>query len=81
MVRWVVGSISYGGLIELFLVPATAPRLVNKGRDMCYSVCGMMHIKHLLSIEKSSICNGGSGFPLLLSAWPFVRRHITVKNA
>ena len=28
MVRWVVGSNLYGGLIELFLVPASAPRLV-----------------------------------------------------
>ena len=27
-VRWVVGSILHGGPIELFLVPATAPRLV-----------------------------------------------------
>ena len=25
MVRWVVGSILHGGLIELFLVPASAP--------------------------------------------------------
>ena len=28
MVRWVVGSIPHGGPIELFLVPASAPRLV-----------------------------------------------------
>ena len=28
LVRWVVGSILHGGPIELFLVPATAPRLV-----------------------------------------------------
>ena len=26
MVRWVVGSIFHGGPIELFLVPASAPR-------------------------------------------------------
>ena len=39
----------------------------NKGRDMCYPVCGMVHIKEpLLLIGKSSLC-GGSGFPLLLS--------------
>ena len=29
MVRWVVGSIPHGGLIELFLVPASALQLVN----------------------------------------------------
>ena len=28
MVRWVVGSILHGGPIKLFLVPASAPRLV-----------------------------------------------------
>ena len=34
----------------------------NKGRGMCYPVCGMMHIKEpLLLIGKSSQC-GGSGF-------------------
>ena len=43
----------------------------NKGRGMCYPVCGMMHIKEpLLLIGKSSLC-GGSGFPLLLSEWSF----------
>ena len=41
----------------------------NKGRGMCYPVCGMVHIKEpLLLIDKSSLC-GGSGFPLSLSEW------------
>ena len=41
----------------------------NKGRGMCYPVCGMVHIKEpLLLIEKSSLC-GGSGFPFSLSEW------------
>ena len=36
----------------------------NKGRGICYPVCGMMHIKEtLLLIKMSSLC-GGSGFPL-----------------
>ena len=39
----------------------------NKGRGMCYPVCGMVHIKEpLLLIGKSSSC-GGSGFTLSLS--------------
>ena len=43
----------------------------NKGRGMCYPVCGMVHIKEpLLLIDKSSLC-GGSGFPLSLSEWSF----------
>ena len=46
----------------------------NKGRGMCYPVCGMMHIKEpLLLIGKSSLC-GGSGFPLSLSEWTFIMR-------
>ena len=43
----------------------------NKGRGMCYPVCGMMHIKEpLLLIGNSSLC-GGSEFPLSLSDWSF----------
>ena len=61
---------SWGGPIELFLVPASAPRR-NKGRGMCYPICGMVHIKEpLLLIGKSSPC-GDSGFRLLLSEWSF----------
>ena len=41
----------------------------NKGRGMCYPVCGMEHIKEpLLLIDKSSLC-GGSGFPFSLYEW------------
>ena len=54
----------------------------NKGRGMCYPVCGMVHIKEpLLLIDKSSLC-GGSGFPFSLSEWsltiwltPYNRRY------
>ena len=44
----------------------------NKGRGMCYPVCGMVHIKEpLLLIGKSSPC-GGSRFPLSLFDWSFI---------
>ena len=44
----------------------------NKGRGMCYHVCGMMHIKEpSLLIGKSSPCRGGSGFHLSLSVSSF----------
>ena len=60
---------SWGGPIELFLIPASAPDWCNKGCGMCYPVCGMVHIKEpLLLIDKSSLC-GGSGFPFSLSEW------------
>ena len=63
---------SWGRLIELFLVPSSAPHnWCNKGCGIYYPVCGMMHIKEpLLLIGKSSLC-GGSGFPLSLSEWSF----------
>ena len=55
---------SCGEPIELFLVTASAPRLVYNGCGMCYHVCGMVHIKEpLLLIVKSS------GFPFSLSEW------------
>ena len=39
---------------------------------VCYSICGMVHIKEpLLLIGKSSSCSGGSGLPLSLSEWSF----------
>ena len=45
----------------------------SKGRGICYPVCRMVHMVHikdpLLLIGKSSPCNGGSGFHLLLSEW------------
>ena len=54
------------GPIELFFVPEVLDDWCNKGCGMCYSVCGMMHIKEpLLLIGKSSRC-GGSKFPLFL---------------
>ena len=57
---------SWGGPIELFLVPASAHDLCNKGRVMCSPVCGMVHIKEpLLLIEKSSPC-GRCKFPLTI---------------
>ena len=59
-----------GGPIELFLVPASAPRLVNNGRGMCYPVCGMVHIKEpLLLIDKSSLWGVSGGFPFSLLEW------------
>ena len=71
MMRWVVGSILHGGPIELFLVPASAPRLVQQRPWYVLSYLWDVHIKEpLLLIGKSSPC-GGSGFPLSLSAWYF----------
>ena len=47
--------------------------LYNKGHDMCYPLCGMMHIKDpLLLIKMSSLCSGSSGFSLSLSEWSFI---------
>ena len=58
MVRWVVGWILHGGLMELFLIPAS-----DKGRDKCYPLCRMLYIKEpLLLIGKISPIVGAAGF-------------------
>ena len=64
MVRWVVGSILHGvDPLSYFSFQPVLHDWCNKGRDMCYPLCGMVHI-----IDKSSLC-GGSGFPSSLSEW------------
>ena len=70
MVRWVVGSILHGvDPLSYFSFQPVLHDWCNKGRGMCYSVCGMVHIKEpLMLIDKSSLC-GGSGFPFSLSEW------------
>ena len=70
MVRWVVGSILNGvDPLSYFSFQPVPHDWCNKGRGMCYPVCGMVHIKEpLLLIDKSSLC-GGSGFPFSLSEW------------
>ena len=70
MVRWVVGSILQGvDPLSYFSFQPVLHDWCNKGRGMCYPVCGMVHIKEpLLLIDKSSLC-GGSGFPFSLSEW------------
>ena len=70
MVRWVVGSILHGvDPLRYFSFQSELHDWCNKGRGMCYPVCGMVHIKEpLLLIDKSSLC-GGSGFPFSLSEW------------
>ena len=70
MVRWVVGSILHGvDPLSYFSFQPVLHDWCNKGRGMCYPVCGMVHVKEpLLLIDKSSLC-GGSGFPFSLSEW------------
>ena len=70
MVRWVVGSILHGvDPLSYFSFQPVLHDWCNKGRGMCYPVCGMEHIKEpLLLIDKRSLC-GGSGFPFSLSEW------------
>ena len=62
---------SWGGPIELYHVPSVLHDWCNKGRGMCYLVCGMVHVKEpLLLFGKSSPC-ASSCFPLSLSEWSF----------
>ena len=43
----------------------------NKGRGMCYLVCGIVYIKEPLQLIEKSSPYGGSGFPLLLFVWSY----------
>ena len=83
MVRWVVGSILHVvDPLTYFSFKQVPHDWFNKGRGMCYPLCGMVHLKERLLIGKSSPC-GGSGFPLslyLIGPLPDVRRHITVNK-
>ena len=70
MVWWVVGSILHEvDPLSYFSFQPVLHDWGNKGRGMCYPVCGIVHIQEpLLLIDKSSLC-GGSGFPFSLSEW------------
>ena len=70
MVRWVVELILHGvDPLSYFSFQPVLNDWCNKGRGMCYPVCGMVHIKEpLLLIDKSSLC-GDTGFPFSLSEW------------
>ena len=70
MVRWVVGWILHGvDPLSYFSFQPVLHNWCNKGRGMCYPVCGMVHIKEpLLLTDKSSLC-GSSRFPFSLSEW------------
>ena len=68
----IVGSILYGvDPMSYFSFQPVIHDWCNKGRGMCYPVCGMVHLKEpMLLIEKSSPCDG-SRFLLLLAEGSF----------
>ena len=70
MVRWVVGLILNGvDPLSYFSFQPVLHDWCNKGRNMCYPVCGMMHIKEPLLLFGKISLYGSSGFPLSLSKW------------
>ena len=60
----------WDGHFELFLVPASAPRLVQQA-VVCVILSGMVYIKEPLQLIGKNIPCGGSGIPLSLSEWSF----------
>ena len=79
MVRWVIMM----DPLRYFSFQTVLHDWCNKGRGLCYHLCGVVHIKEpLLLIGKSSPCSGRSGFPLSQSEWPlsYVWRHINVNK-
>ena len=54
-----IRAFTYSGPIEIFLVPASAPRLVVTKAMVCVILSGMMHIKeHLLLIPVDHVAAG-----------------------
>ena len=52
----------------------------NKGRGICYPVCGMMHIKEPLLLVGKSSPFGGSGFPLSVFWLQIAREEIRCRH-
>ena len=50
MMTWVIGLITHGGSIDLFLVQPMLHDLCNKGCGICSPVFGMVHIKEPLQL-------------------------------
>ena len=82
MVRWVVGSILHGvDSLSYFSFQPVLHDWCNKGRGMCYPVCGMMHIKNtLLLIGKVAHVAAGFLSRYLDGPLPYVCRYITVNK-
>ena len=52
--------------MSYFLFQLMLHEWCNKGRGMCYPVCGMVHIKEPLLLIGKSSPYGGTGFPLAI---------------
>ena len=59
--------VPHGEPMDVFHVPAVLYDWCNKGRGVCYPVCGMVHIKEPLLLIGKSSPYGGSGFHPSLS--------------
>ena len=63
MVQWVIGSIFHGvDPLSYFSFQPVLHDWCNKGRDMYYPVCGMVHIKEPLLLIGKSTYVAASGF-------------------
>ena len=58
--------------IDLCIVPASAPRLVQQRPGMCYPVCGMVHIKEPLLLIGKSVAAAGFLSRYLNGPLPYV---------
>ena len=65
---WVVGSIPHLYPLSYFSFQPVFHDWCNKGCDMSYLVCGMVHVNEPLPIEKSNPCSGGCEFFLYLNS-------------
>ena len=81
MVRWVFGSILHGvDPLSYFSFQPVPHDWYNKGRGMCYHVCGMVHIKEPLLLIRKSSPLASAGFLSHYLSGPLPLRHITVNK-
>ena len=88
LLNLVVWLIHHGGPIGLFLIPASAPRLVcailSVGWYIYNRICAILSVGWYIynRIGKNSPCSGSNRFPLLLSEQSFTKnvRQMSVKK-
>ena len=76
MLRWVVGSILHGVDSLSYVSFQPDPRdWCNKGRGMCYPVCGMVHIKRVAHVAAAGFLSHSEWY-FIICAPPYNHKNV-----